>query len=264
MPFELAVRSGGRAQLTPYPFVIAGAAAGLLAGSFIATAAVRFGTGESALVGRSRCDACAAPVPAYGLVPLFSYAFQGGKARCCGARIDPIHPVAEGAAAGIGALSTLLPAAYAIAAAWFGWLLLALALIDLRSFRLPNSIVLVLAASGVAASLILDTPSPTQSLIGILAGYGSLEAVRRLYRYARGRDGIGSGDPKMLAAIGAWAGWEPLPTILLLGAAAGLIWAGLAWLAGHPLSWSKRLPFGTLLGIAAWPVWLWWIAAPSV
>lgn len=220
----------------------------------------RSATNESPLLGRSRCDSCGASIAAWALVPVVSYVVQGRRARCCGARIDPIHPVAEIVAAGIGAVSSLLPLAHAVAAAWFGWVLLTLALIDFRHFRLPNGIVAVLGGTGLASSLLLQTPSPVDSLIGAMAGYLSLEMVRRVYRRTRQRDGIGSGDPKMFAAIGAWVGWEPLPTVLMIGAVAGLIWAGCSRIAGRKIGWANRMPLGTLLAIAAWPVWLWWVA----
>jgi leader peptidase (prepilin peptidase)/N-methyltransferase len=244
--------------------VIFGAVAGLLAGSFIATFAIRWPRGESALAGRSRCDHCGATIEFSGLVPILSYAAQRGRARCCGARIDPLHPAVEAAAALIGAISALLPCQPAIAAAVLGWTLLALGLIDLRAFRLPNPAVALLAVSGFAAALWLRTPSPTDSLIGAVAGFASLEAVRLAYRRLRNREGIGAGDPKMFAAIGAWVGWEQLPLLLLIASLAGLLWAIAGRLAGRRLDWSDRMPLGTLLAIASWPVWLWSVAAAAL
>ena len=235
---------------------------GLLVGSFIATVVTRFPGSESPLRGRSRCDHCGAPVSAPALIPLISYAVLRGRARCCNAPIDPIHPVAESAAALIGGIGALLPAAHAVAAVWFGWVLLTLALIDLRCFRLPNPMVALLAVTGFGASLLPGAPTAIESLLGMLAGYAALQAVRLLYRRARQREGIGSGDPKLLAAIGLWLGWQPLPAVLLIGSVAGLIWAGCMRLAGRPIALSHRMPLGTLLAIAAWPVWLWWIAGP--
>ena len=117
----------------------------------------------------------------------------------------------------------------------------------------------LLAGTGLAASLLLGSPSFVTALIGMVAGFVALEAVRLLYRRWRGRDGIGRGDPKMFAAIGAWVGWEPLPAVLLGAALAGLCWALTSGLVARRIGWSDRLPLGTLLALAAWPAWLWWI-----
>lgn len=198
-------------------------------------------------------------VPASGLIPLVSFAMQRGRARCCGSPIDRVHPLAEIAATGIGAVSGVLPLPFALAAALFGWLLLTLALIDAREFTLPDPIVALLACTGLAASLLFGSPSFVTALIGMVVGFVALEAVRLLYRRWRGRDGIGRGDPKMFAAIGAWVGWEPLPTVLLGAALAGLCWALASGLLARRIGWSDRLALGTLLALAAWPAWLWWI-----
>jgi leader peptidase (prepilin peptidase)/N-methyltransferase len=242
-------------QLSTFLPVLAGFVGGLLAGSFIATFVIRWPDGRSSLAGRSRCDSCGTPVPAGNLVPLVSFAMQRGEARCCGARIDPLHLFAEFAAAVIGGLSALLPWHQALAGAWFGWSLLALALIDLRVFRLPNGVVALLAASGVGAALVLRSPAPLVSLIGAAAGFTSLETVRLSYRAIRGRDGIGRGDPKLFGAIGAWLGWLQLPLVLLIASLAGLVWAASVRLAGRPIGWADRMPLGSLLALASWPVW---------
>jgi leader peptidase (prepilin peptidase)/N-methyltransferase len=251
----------GEAFLTDAIAIISGAVAGLLAGSFIATAAIRVPNGESALVGRSRCDHCGAALPAANLVPVLSYVVQGGRARCCGSRIDPIHPEAELLAALIGATSALLPLPFSIASCGLGWQLLMLGLVDLRSFRLPNLLVAPLAITGLAASITTTAPSIADSLIGMLAGFLVLEAIRLGYRALKGRDGIGRGDPKLLGAIGAWLGWQPLPTALLAAALTGLAWALVSLSLGRRVARSQKMPLGTLLALAAWPVWVWKVAA---
>jgi leader peptidase (prepilin peptidase)/N-methyltransferase len=189
-----------------------------------------------------------------------SFALQRGAARCCGSQIDPIHPTAEAAAAVVGAFSSLLPWPQAISSAWLGWTLLTLGLIDVRTFRLPNSIVALLAITGFAVAVWLQIPSPVDSLIGSAAGFVSLEAVRLMYRAFRDRDGIGAGDPKLFGAIGAWIGWDLLPLTLLIAALIGLAWAAALRLGSRRIAWSDRLPLGSLLAIASWPVWLWNVA----
>ena len=232
---------------------------GLLIGSFVATIVTRFGSGKSAIGGRSRCDRCGVTIGASRLVPVVSFLQQRGMSPCCRTRIDHVHPLAELLAAGIGAVSALFSFPLALAGAVFGWLLLTLALIDARHFRLPDPIVALLAGTGVAASLALGAPSLVNSLIGLVAGFVALEAVRLLYRRFRGRDGIGRGDPKMFAATGAWLGWEALPGVLLVAALAGLAFALASRVTARQIGWSDRLPLGTLLAIAAWPSWLVWI-----
>lgn len=236
---------------------------GLLAGSFIATVVARFGSGGSALAGRSRCDGCGAPVPAGRLIPLVSFAVQRGRAQCCGAAIDRLHPFTEAAAGGIGVVSGLLAPPFVLGAATFGWLLLTLALIDARYFVLPDRTVALLAGTGLLASLLAGSPPPATALIGIATGFVALEGVRLFYLKWRGRDGIGQGDPKMFAAIGAWVGWEHLPTVLLGAALAGLLFASFRSFGPRRIGWSDRLPLGTLLALAAWPAWLMWIGAAA-
>ena len=247
----------------PIPISL-GLIAGLLAGSFIATLAIRWPTEESALRGRSRCDDCKAAIGVWSLIPLIGFLRQRGRAACCGARIDPLHPAAEAVAAAIGGISASQPPPYAIAGAVLGWMLLSLALVDLRTFRLPNAIVGLLAFGGIAASLSLGSPAPLDALIGLLAGYVSLKAVQLAYRAVRGREGLGSGDPKLFAAIGACVGWQGLPSILLAAALLGLAWAAALRLTGRSVGLSARLPLGALLAAAAWPAWLWQVASPSL
>lgn len=163
----------------------------------------------------------------------------------------------------LGVIAALLPLPQAIAAAGLAWLLLTLALIDYRYLRLPDPAVALLFISGVGVSLILGTPPLVDSAIGAVAGYGALQSVRIAYRLVRRREGIGAGDPKLFAAIGAWLGWAPLPLALLVAAGIGLVWAGFRWLGRRDVEWSDRVPLGTLLAVAAWPVWLWSMTAPS-
>jgi leader peptidase (prepilin peptidase) / N-methyltransferase len=246
--------------LTDALAIIGGAVAGLIAGSFIATVAIRVPRGESPLGGRSRCDSCGAAIPAADLVPVLSFVIQRGRARCCGARIDSLHPWTELAAAVTGALSALLPLPLAITSAAMGWQLLTLGLVDLRCFRLPNMLVAILVATGLAASITTAVPPTIDSLIGMVAGFVALAVVRLAYRALRGREGIGGGDPKLFGAIGAWLGWQPLPIALLAAALCGLAWAAISLVSGRKLAWSQRMPLGTLLALAAWPVWLWRVA----
>lgn len=234
-----------------------GALLGLIIGSYLATLAVRWPSGEGGSRGRSRCDSCGRALRWSALVPLLGYAVRRGRCGDCGARIDPVHPIAELAAALIGAVSLALhPALGGLTGAIFGWALLLLAILDIRHFWLPDRLTVPLVALGIAAAWVTDMPGLIDALIGALAGFGLLFAVNRAYRALRGRDGLGGGDSKLLAAIGAWLGWQMLPFILLLASGTGLMAVLHAAIRGRPVKATDRLPFGAFLAVAAWPLWL--------
>lgn len=229
-----------------------GAAFGLAIGSFIAVLVLRQIAGASAMAGRSACDACHTPLGIAELIPLLSYLLQRGRCRRCAASIDPLHPIAEVSAAFIGAAAGWLsPDAGGLALALFGWLLLALALIDARAFWLPDMWTFVLAVGGLALGGHATGVPLTDRLIGGLAGYASLALIALAYRQMRGRDGMGGGDPKLFGAIGLWLGWVALPPLLLIAALVGLAVAAMR-IIRNPSDWrTMELPLGTLLAMAA-------------
>jgi leader peptidase (prepilin peptidase)/N-methyltransferase len=188
---------------------------------------------------------------------LVSYAVQRGQAACCGGAIDPIHPIAEMLAAGIGALSVAVAAdpVGAAAGALFGWLLLALALLDARHGWLPDRLTVALAAAGLAVGLAGLPPPFVDRLIGGVAGFLVFAFVRHAYRLLRGREGMGGGDVKLLGAIGLWLGWRILPMVLLGAALAGLLWSLLERARGKELTATSSVPLGTFLALAAWVGW---------
>lgn len=235
----------------------AGALLGAIIGSFIATIAMRWPRGLSVSQGRSACDGCGAPVGAARLVPLVSYALQRGRAACCGSAIDPIHPLAELAAAAIGATSVAVSAApgQALAGALFGWLLLALALLDIRHFWLPDRLTAALAATGLLAGFVLP-PTLTDRLIGGAAGFLAFAAIRHGYRLLRRREGMGGGDVKLFGAIGLWLGWRALPLVLLGAAVAGLAWSLIGMARGQRMTGASSVPFGAFLALAGWTTWV--------
>lgn len=140
-----------------------------------------------------------------------------------------------------------------------GWTLLALAWIDWNTLRLPDALTLPLMACGLAAAW-MDSPDALySSVVGALAGYGALFAVGALYRMLRGRDGLGRGDAKLLAAGGAWLGWTALPWVVLLAALLGLALALAHRARGMSLTRETALPFGPPLACAIWIIWLYGI-----
>ena len=234
-----------------------GAVLGAIFGSFIATLAVRWPAGRSIATGRSLCDGCGVPVAAIDLIPLIGFAIRRGRARCCNTPIDRMHPVAELAATIIGAVAFLVaPPVEALAGAFFGWMLLALALLDIRHFWLPDRLTLPLALLGLLAGFIGLSPPLLARIIGGAIGYAVFAAIRYGYRVLRGREGMGGGDAKLFGAIGLWLGWAMLPIVLLCASLLGLAFALALVAGGRAMPRNARLPFGPFLAAAAWGCWL--------
>ena len=237
---------------------------GAVLGSFIATLVMRWPRERSVMKGRSHCDACDAVLAPRDLVPLVSAALSRGKCRHCRAPIDPLHWQVELAALGIGAVAGLVvPGSAGAAGAVFGWLLLALAALDITDFWLPDPLTLALALTGVAAGLAGVEPPLIDRLIGGVVGFAALWLVGFAYKHLRGREGLGGGDPKLLGAIGLWLGWRMLPAVLLLAALTGLALVFFGMLRGRTAKLDDRVPFGALLAIAAYPAWLFLLGSPG-
>ncbi|MEG3085313.1 prepilin peptidase [Sphingomonas sp. PB2P12] len=235
---------------------------GAILGSFIAALVMRWPDGRSVMQGRSVCDSCGRTLRAVELVPLLSAVVLRGRCRGCGVAIGPVHWRIEVGGLVIGvAAGIVAPGPVGIAGAVFGWLLLALASLDLVAFWLPDRLTLLLAATGLAGAALGIDPLLAERLIGGLAGFGTLWLVAFGYRRMRGRDGMGGGDPKLFGAIGLWLGWQMLPAVLLIASMIGLGVVLAAHLRGRSMAADTALPFGALLAIAAYPAWLFMIGA---
>lgn len=227
---------------------------GAIFGSFIAALVIRWPAGRSVLQGRSACEECGRVLRPIELVPLLSGIASGGKCRTCGATIDPLHWRIEAAGLVIGASAgALLPGGEALAAALFGWLLLALAALDFTEFWLPDELTLALALAGLATGAAGVAPMMSERLIGGAGGFAALWAIGAGYKVLRGREGLGGGDPKLFGAIGLWIGWRLLPSVLFLAAMTGLCIVLFRLLTGRGATLADRLPLGALLAIAAYP-----------
>ena len=229
---------------------------GAIWGSFVAAMCSRWPNGESVTSGRSHCDSCGKTVVAYDLIPIASYLFLHGKCRACGQAIGAEAIWIEIVATMVGiAPLLLLPPEQALALALFGWLLLPLVILDHRHLWLPNSLVLLLAIGGVLFGLLL-TPdvSAYDRVLGAVCGYLTLQSVRLVFFAVRKIEGMGAGDPKLLAALGIWLGWQALPMILLLATFFGLIWA--LYQIGIRRSKVQEVAFGTMLasGALVWTI----------
>lgn len=231
---------------------------GLVLGSFIATLVLRWPEKRSVL-GRSHCDGCEQPLRPLDLVPLLSALWLRGRCRRCGARIDPFHSGVELGAALIGGIAlAFMPGTAGWLWALFGWLLLPLALLDARHFWLPDRLSALLAVAGLLfAGPMLGIPL-LDRWIGALAGGLLLGLVAWTYRRVRGGEGMGGGDPKLVAAIGTWLGWQALPIMLLLASLGGLLWALATQGKGDQPLAQRRVPFGVFACTAAFatvPLW---------
>ncbi|QCB57021.1 prepilin peptidase [Sphingopyxis sp. PAMC25046] len=236
------------------------ALAGLILGSFIATLALRWPAGRS-VSGRSQCDACGRPLGVPDLIPLLSFLAARGRCRTCSAPIDRFHSLVEAGSALIGAVAlALIPGTTGWLWAFFGWLLLPLALLDARHFWLPDRLSALLAVAGLLLAEPLFNAALFDRWIGAVAGGIVLAFLAWAYGRTRGAEGMGGGDPKLVAAIGCWTGWQALPLLLLLASAGGIGWALSLQRKGDRSLAERRIPFGVFLCAAAFaavPVWRW-------
>lgn len=227
-------------------------------GSFLGAMAIRIPEGRPLVLGRSQCECCGHTLAAYDLVPIASYVWLKGRCRSCGAAIGVFPLAMELAAIAVVAWSATLAAGTGVflASCVFGWVLLLLAAIDWRVQLLPDVLTLPLMLAGLAASFLLPLNPWRDHAIGAAAGFAVLAGVAWLYHRLRKREGLGLGDAKLLAAIGAWVGWQALPAVVLVGSMLGLLFALALFLYNRSLQMSERLPFGVFLSASGWLVWL--------
>jgi leader peptidase (prepilin peptidase)/N-methyltransferase len=234
-------------------FVLAVFAFGLLIGSFLNVCIARLPAGESVVSPASRCPSCHQPIAWFDNVPVLSYLLLRGRCRRCKATIGIRYPLVE--------LSTAC--LFALQAWWLppdplllGHHLLLTALLvvlfgtDYDVQRLPDVVTLPGIAAGLGLSLVTG-PGPVAALAGVAAGGGVLMAVRWGWKRMTGVDGMGLGDVKMLAMVGAFLGWRQVGVVLFLASLTGAVCGiGLAVLGRRSLQ--ARLPFGTFLALAAY------------
>ena len=243
-------------MIPPLAGALLGLVLGGIAGSFLATLLARWPEGESVTAGRSHCPHCHRTLQAGELVPMVSHLVQRGRCRGCGGTIDPRQFGFEAAAAGIGAVAlAAVPGPGGFAWALFGWLLLVLGEFDRRHLWLPDALTLPLLVLGLTAAAV-QPPALAERAVGAAVGFAVLWLVAAGYRRWRGRDGLGGGDAKLLAGIGAWLGWRPLPLVLLAASLLGLLLVAVAATRGRAPERDTPLPFGTFLCAAALPAWL--------
>jgi len=213
---------------------------------------------------RSRCPACQAPIRSVHNVPVLSWLLLRGRCAACRAPISARYPLVE-LATGIAFAAVAWHFGFGLAALLgciFTAYLVALTGIDIDRQLLPDILTVPLLWIGLAASAWLaagEAPPPAalrDAVIGAVAGYGFLWLVFHLFKLITGKEGMGYGDFKLLAAIGAWLGWQMLPLVLLLAAFVGAA-VGIALMAARRLGRGVPIPFGPYLAGAAWIALLW-------
>jgi leader peptidase (prepilin peptidase)/N-methyltransferase len=213
------------------------------------------------VVPRSTCPACHAPITALQNIPVLSWVLLRGRCASCGRPISARYPLVE---ALTGVLSALV--AWRLGFGWetpaalvLTWFLIALTFIDIDHQLLPDSLTLPLLWLGLLLSLwhaqsFGSAPLPVDlrsSVIGAIAGYVSLWSVYHLFRLVTGKEGMGYGDFKLFAALGAWLGWQMLLPIILIAAAVGAV-VGLVLIVARGRNRAAPIPFGPFLAGAGW------------
>ena len=233
-----------------------------LIGSGIAAATARMvdrqAWGQGWGLAPSACGACGRRLRALEMIPVLSWVALGGRCRSCAAPISPHYPLVEVAAVGVAAWAAMtVPPQVYIATCVLGWLLVALSAVDIRTRRLPDSLNLVLAATGLAVAAVLDGTRLLDHVLGAVAGFGSLVAIEIAYRRLRGRDGIGRGDAKLLGGIGAWTGFQGLAPCIFVAAVSGIVLVlTVSATKRKRVSSDTAIPFGPFLALSGWLTWL--------
>lgn len=209
---------------------------------------------------RSACPACGHRIRAWENVPLVSWVALRGKCSACGARIGLKYPLVE-ALAGLGAAYAAWrfgASAAALGAALFAWFTIALAVIDQETGLLPDDLTLPLIWLGLVLNLNSAFTPLQDAVIGAVAGYLSLWLVYWGYKLATGKEGMGYGDFKMNAAVGAFLGWKMLPLVILLSSVVGLAFGALQMFAARG-RWDAgfRFHFGPYLAVAGIVAMFW-------
>jgi len=226
-------------------------------GSFLGVVVDRLPADQPILWSRSRCDACGATLGPRDLVPLVSWLAHRGRCTHCGAAVPSFYPLIELAALAVAISAVMVLSGWLlVVSCGLGWVLLALAWIDWRHFLLPDVLTLPLIPTGLLVAYLLDPELVASHAVAALAGFLVFALIGLIYRRLRQREGIGLGDAKLLAAAGAWLGWQALPGLVLLAASGALAVALARSALGAKLEATTRIAFGSYLALAFWVVWL--------
>lgn len=206
----------------------------------------------------SHCPVCNKPVLPWQNLPILSYLFLRGKCSGCGTHISWRYPAVE---ALTGIMFGVIAWHYGAGWVLLGGMLLTAALISLTFIDadtqfLPDSLTLPLLWAGFLFNMMTGHIPLVSAVWGAIAGYLSLWTVYWLFKLATGREGMGYGDFKLLAALGAWLGWQQLPVVVLLSSVVGALF-GIVMIVLAKLGWGKQMPFGPYLASAGWIAFIW-------
>lgn len=206
----------------------------------------------------SHCPHCKAAIKPWHNIPVLSYGLLNGKCSSCAAKISPRYPLLE-LVTGLMTLALVWHFDISLAllgALLFTWSLIALTMIDIDHQLLPDDITLPLLWLGLLFNVSTTYVSLTDAVIGAIAGYLSLWSIYWVFKLITGKEGMGYGDFKLLAALGAWLGWQALPMIILLSSLVGAC-CGIALMMIKRRGKEVPMPFGPYLAMAGWIVLLW-------
>lgn len=210
------------------------------------------------IISRSRCPACKHRIRSWENIPVLSYLFLGGKCSSCKAPISLRYPIVE-LGTGLIFLFAFLnfgPGDQGLAALLLSAFLIVMTGVDLDHQLLPDTMTMPLMWIGIGLSFWTVFTDLQSSVIGAMAGYLSLWAVYHLFRILTKKEGMGYGDFKLMAALGAWLGWQMLPLIILLSSIVGAT-VGLILMGTGKLSREKPMPFGPFIAAAGWIALIW-------
>lgn len=226
-------------------------------GSFLGVLIERLPAGRPVALARSACDVCGRALGPLDLVPVVSWVGRRGRCGCGRARLSIFYPAIELAALAVAIWAALVVSGWLVwASVALGWSLLAMAVIDQRHEILPDVLTLPLIPAGLLVAWAIDPGKLLDHAIGAAAGFLVFVAIAWTYHRLRGREGLGMGDAKLLAAAGAWLGWQGLPSVVVIGALSALALALARAAAGAKLSAGMRISFGPYLALGVWLVWL--------
>jgi leader peptidase (prepilin peptidase)/N-methyltransferase len=227
-------------------------------GSFLGVLIRRLPADQPVVFSRSVCAHCGTRLAWLDLIPLVSFLISRGRCRHCGQPIGLFHPLVELATAGVAlwALRSEPDPALVWVDCGLGWTLLTLAWIDWTDLLLPDVLTLPLLLAGLAVTYALQPDALVDHSVAAAAGYLAFQGLALGYRWLRGRDGLGGGDAKLIAAAGAWCGLAALPVVVVVSALLGLLAAlGLA-LTGRNMTSTTQIPFGPCIVLAFWLAWM--------
>lgn len=209
-------------------------------------------------VPRSACPSCNHQITAIENIPVISYLFLKGKCSRCKTKISPRYPLIE---LFTGVLSLVVAFQFgvtwqAVLALILTWALITLTFIDFDTMLLPDSIVLPILWLGLFCNSEMIFTNLHNAVIGAIAGYLSLWSIYWAFKLITGKEGMGYGDFKLFALIGAWLGWQYLPLTILLSSVVGAV-IGIALMINRSKDTTMAIPFGPYLAIAGWIALMW-------